>query len=191
MRLTGKSIGSMAVIALLAASNGCRGESGAAERFVRHADHHPLLKLILEEPTAEGFAKVALMRGDVAVRVLAGNGIVYLRESPPNLSPSGQIALLTQVDQGLVRDSEGGYLHDRASCVFISLRDACVVAKETGLFCGGSWAENDTWIVPDGTTVDLNGRRLSKGSVSSKQAFIDDADIASSLENLRLCDPKG
>jgi hypothetical protein len=113
----------------------------------------------------------------------------YEKREDLSVSPGGEFALVHQVDAGYAVAADEAEPHERHYCVFISLVNACVVARETGSICDGRWSdEGGSWTSYSAGEIDLNTWPISASRIASGEMHLAGSPEAD-LTNLRFCDP--
>jgi len=112
-------------------------------------------------------------------------------ESDPATSPDGRYVLVSDVESGEVGMPDGrGSLHERQYCGFIDTRSGCLLARQTGQFCGGHFNDAGVWVSPALSDLTLSeGRPTAEDYASGRLSPSDAPD--GSLDNLLRCDPPG
>lgn len=144
------------------------------------------------DPIGEQYRTLTIFDGTKVVRTLRGEvekGGVFERAEVPVLSPDGNFALLNQIESGEVETSSGAIIHHEvAYCDLLDVRSGCIIAKETGEFCGGTFSSDGKWdnqLYPEFNLAAETPK--AKKYVDGMQRFSDSP--ASSFDNLLLCDP--
>lgn len=174
---------------------GCNDQPALRVSEAQHAVAQPVqlvhpaaLSVEFSIPARDGFRALTFRRGSTVVRTLSDADAVYVKDLPLNVAPRGGFLQITQLDNGLAVAGTGERAyHDRAYCLFVSTQSACVVAKESGEFCGGDWKPDDSWVTPDGASIDLGSRAAARILELAAEDAFDDGDAAYSRENAELC----
>lgn len=144
------------------------------------------------DPIGKRYRTLTILNDGKTVRVLRGEiekGGVFDKINPPELSPDGNFALLHQVESGKAETSNGLVTnHEIAYCELVNLRSGCIIARETGEFCGGTFTQDGRWnnqLYPEFnlTAEAPRAKKYVEGSLRPTDS------PASSLDNLLICDP--
>ncbi|VVN45851.1 hypothetical protein [Pseudomonas fluorescens] len=145
-----------------------------------------------DDPVAGRYSTLTILSGGKVVRILRGgthNGGTFERQDPPNLSPDGNFVLLSQIESGEVEVSNNTFVpHEVAYCDLVYVHSGCIVARETGEFCGGAFSRDGRWdnsLYPD---FNLTAAIPRVSTYAEGKMEITDSP-GSSLENLLVCDP--
>ncbi|QJC80889.1 hypothetical protein [Pseudomonas umsongensis] len=149
-------------------------------------------KLKYSDRIGERYRTFTILRDGKTVRVLRGDvgkGGTFERIDHPILSPDGNIVLLSQIESGEVETSNGSKTyHEVAYCELVDLRNGCIIARETGEFCGGTFSQDGRWensLYPEFSLTTETPR--AKYYADGTQIFADSP--AASFDNLLFCDP--
>ncbi|WP_146041545.1 hypothetical protein [Pseudomonas sp. DP16D-R1] len=144
------------------------------------------------DPIGARYRTLTILDDTKVVRVLRGevdNGGVFEQTEVPVLSPDGNFALINQIESGEVEASSGSITHHEvAYCDLLDVRSGCIIAKETGEFCGGTFSSDGKWnnqLYPEFNLAAETPK--AKNYVGGLQQFSDSP--ASSFDNLLFCDP--
>jgi hypothetical protein len=140
------------------------------------------------------YRNVSVMKhGKLVRRMTLGERSYFLFEYDPDpaTSPDGRYVLVSDVESGEVGMPDGrGSLHERQYCGFIDTRSGCLLARQTGQFCGGQFNDAGAWISPAPPDLTLaDGRPTAEDYASGRLSSSDAPD--GSLDNLLRCDPPG
>jgi len=136
-------------------------------------------------------SRVEIYYGGRLVRTIEAESGEFQEELPLSTSSSGNIALLHRLESGTLHVSPGEVQrYDRYYCNFVDLRNGCILERRAGEFCGGEWAEGDTWRDLDGRKNNLLAKRLTAEQVARPNEPPAD-DAVWSYPNLQHCDPPG
>jgi hypothetical protein len=96
---------------------------------------------------------------------------------------------LSQLESGVVETSSNSNMrHEVAYCELLDARSGCIVARETGEFCGGFFTADGKWENPLYPSFNLASEKpRAKDFVSEKLKPASTPE--SSFENLLVCDP--
>lgn len=118
--------------------------------------------------------------------------VLSVRVRPdPATSPDGRYVLVTDVESGEVGMPDGrGSLHERRYCGFIDTRSGCLLARQTGQFCGGQFNDAGAWASP--ALPDLHPSEVRPTAEDDASGRLSSSDAPDgSLDNLLRCDPPG
>lgn len=140
------------------------------------------------------YRNVSVMKQSKLVRRMALSERSYSLfeyDPDPATSPDGRYVLVTDVESGEVGLSDGrDSLHERQYCGFIDTRSGCVLARQTGQFCGGQFNDAGAWVSPALPDLTLSDGRPTAEDYASGRLSPSDAPDGS-LDNLLRCDPLG
>jgi hypothetical protein len=144
------------------------------------------------DPIGKRYRTLTILNNGKTIRILRGeidNGGTFEKTDPPELSPDGNFVLLNQIESGEVETSSGAVIHHEvAYCELVDLRSGCIIARETGEFCGGTFTRDGRWksqLYPEfHLTAEIP---RAKKYVEGMLKFADSP--ASSFDNLLICDP--
>lgn len=92
-----------------------------------------------------------MKQGNLVRRIALSKRSYSLFEYDPDpaTSPDGRYVLVTDVESGEVGLTDGrGSMHERQYCGFIDTRSGCLLARQTGQFCGGQFNDAGAWVSP-------------------------------------------
>ncbi|WP_313142757.1 hypothetical protein [Stenotrophomonas sp.] len=134
-----------------------------------------------------------IKQGKLVRRIALGKRSYSLFEYDPDpaTSPDGRYVLVTDVESGEVGLTGGrGSLHERQYCGLVDTRSGCLLARQTGQFCGGQFNAAGTWLSPALSDLTLADERPTAEDYASGRLSPSDAPDGS-LDNLLRCDPPG
>lgn len=144
------------------------------------------------EPIGDLYRTIEFVARDKQVRILHGHsssGGAFERDPVPNFSPDHSHILLTQIESDNIEMPNGLVVrHEVAYCNIIDLRTGCIIARETGEFCGGIFTADGKWknaVYPDFDLFTETPRATSylEGKLTPADS------LNTSFENLMACDP--
>jgi len=116
---------------------------------------------------------------------------LFEHDADPATSPDGRYVLVTDVESEEVGLPDGrGSMHERQYCGFIDTRSGCLLARQTGQFCGGQFNAAGTWVSPALPDLTLADERPTAEDYASDRLSPSDAPDGS-IDNLVRCDPPG
>lgn len=138
------------------------------------------------------YLTLTIFRDGNIVRTLRGEsqrGGAFERDDPPFLSPDGNFVLLSQIESGDAEMSDGTVIyHEVAYCNLIDIRNGCILARDTGQFCGGTFTEDGKWKTPLYPDVNLANKASRSNDYAKGTLRSADSPVAS-FDNLLACDP--
>lgn len=163
----------------------------AADEGARKVDLGRKRSLLYEHQLGGRYQTLVIVYGGEVLRKLHGvadKGCLFEYERSPVISSEGRYAVVNQVESD--GDDRGRNSHEVAYCELIDLESGCIVARDTGQFCGGEFTDSGGWR----TFVfqDLNLLEATPAAekyVSGRLSFSDSP--GDSLGNLLVCDPFG
>lgn len=163
--------------------------SGVADDEIRREVDLGGGRLLLYQGELDGrYQSLALVNNGDVLRKLYGvadKGGLFEYDEFPTVSSDGRYAAINQVESGC---DEGKVFHEVAYCELIDLRSGCIVARDTGQFCGGEFTGSGEWRTS--VLEDLNLLEVTPNAekyVIGRMRFSDSP--GDSLENLLVCDP--
>ncbi|WP_146257473.1 hypothetical protein [Stenotrophomonas maltophilia] len=176
------------VLATLASTEDAKAGSG---KWV-HARSNITLRYDGEENGR--YRNLSVMKqGKLVRRIALGKRSYSLFEYDPDpaTSPDGRYVLVTDVESGEVGMPDGRRsLYERQYCGFIDTRSGCLLARQTGQFCGGQFNDAGAWASP--ALPDLHPSEVRPTAEDYASARLSPSDAPDgSLENLLRCDPPG
>lgn len=140
------------------------------------------------------YRNLSVMKQGKLVRRLemsARSHTLFEHNTQPMTSPDGRYVLFTELESGELGSPDGRRSeHERQYCGFIDMLSGCLLARQTGQFCGGQFDDAGAWVspaLPDLTLAD--GRPTAEDYASGRLSPSDTPD--GSLDNLLRCDPPG
>jgi len=116
---------------------------------------------------------------------------LFEHDADPATSPDGRYVLVTDVESGEVASPDGDrFMHEVPYCGFMNTRSGCMVARQTGQFCGGSFNDIGNWASPGLPPVTLTEEGATAEDYASGHRSPSDGPDGS-LDNLLRCDPPG
>lgn len=176
------------VLATLASTEDTKAGSG---RWV-HAGSNITLRYDGEENGR--YRNLSVMKQGTLVRRIELSERSYSLFEPdiePATSPDGKYVFITDIESGEVDLPNGRRsLHERPYCGFIDTRSGCLLARQTGQFCGGHFNDAGSWVSPALPDLILSSGRPTAEDYASGRLSPSDAPDGS-LDNLLRCDPPG
>ncbi|KAB7769648.1 hypothetical protein [Xanthomonas maliensis] len=103
------------------------------------------------------------------------------------MSPDHRFVFLTQIQAGELETEQGTTFRELAYCSLVRTDSGCIVAHETGEFCGGTFTANGGWENPVSGHDDLDASApTARDYIDGKRAPGDAPEAT--LENLLACD---
>lgn len=163
----------------------------AADEGAREVDLGGGRALLYENEIGGRYQALTLIYNGKVLRKLHGvadKGGLFEYERSPAISSDGRYAVINQVESE--GDERGRNSREVAYCELIDLKSGCIIARDTGQFCGGEFTDSGEWR----TFVfqDLNlleSTPAVEKYVSGRLSFSDSP--GDSLANLLVCDPLG
>lgn len=151
-----------------------------------------ILDIRYGDPVGERYRTLTILSDGKVVRTLGGGnerGGAFERTDPPLVSPNGHFVFLTQVESGEAGTPDGSVMHHEvAYCELVDVRSGCIVARETGEFCGGTFTRGGLWDNPIYPNFNLVTEIPGAEDYLEGRLKFTDSPI-SSVENLLVCDP--
>lgn len=167
-------------------------DANAGNEKWTHADSNITLQYDGEQNGR--YQNVSVIRHGKRVRRLAlseRSNALFEHDAHPATSPDGRYVLITDVESGDVTSSDGDRrMHEVAYCGFINTHSGCMVARQTGQFCGGSFNDAGQWVFPGLLPITLAEEGATAEDYASGRRSPSDAPDGS-LDNLLRCDPPG
>ncbi|MBN6149858.1 hypothetical protein JR065_05865 [Xanthomonas sp. AmX2] len=149
------------------------------------------MTLLYGDPTANGrFGRVTIVHNGRAVRTLLGqqdHDGAFEREKSPRLSPDHRFVFLSQIASAELETPQGPITQETAYCNLIDTHSGCIIARETGEFCGGEFAAEGQWDNPVYPDFDLM-KATPKADDYAKGVRKPADSPETSFENLLACD---
>jgi len=161
----------------------------AADEGARKVDLGGGRALLYEGELGDRYQALALVYNGKVLRKLHGvadKGGLFEYERFPVISSDGRYAVVNQVESE--GDERGRNSHEVAYCELIDLRSGCIVARDTGQFCGGEFTDSGEWrtfVFQDLNLLETTP--TAEKYVSGRLSFSDSP--GDSLGNLLVCDP--
>lgn len=174
------------IAALLLLSVGSAAAEGAMK--VDLGGGHALL---YENELGGRYQALALISNGKVLRKLHGvadKGGLFEYERSPVISSDGRYAVVNQVESE--GDERGSNSHEVAYCELIDLMSGCIVARDTGQFCGGEFTDSGEWRTFVFQDLNLLEATPAAEKYVSGRLFFSDSP-GDSLANLLVCDPLG
>lgn len=144
------------------------------------------------DPMGKRYLTLTIFRDGNIVRTLRGesqSGGAFERDDPPFLSPDGNFVLLNQIESGDAERPDGSLIyHEVAYCNLVDVRNGCIVARDTGQFCAGTFTEEGKWKNPLYPDVNLANKTPRANDYAKGKLRSADSPVAS-FDNLLACDP--
>ena len=144
-------------------------------------------------PLEDRYANLTIFNDGKVTRTLSGDQYeegTFEKVVPHFLSKDLTYLHFTQIASGKVELPDGSSKnHEVVYCGIINTRSGCLISKETGSFCGGSFTEDGKWRMPFSPDFDLERQAPKVEDYYPKGLSIADHKPLSSLENLMKCDP--
>jgi hypothetical protein len=144
------------------------------------------VEIIYSNKVGEYFKTVSIRWNGRTIRVLHGSEEdgYYEKDIEPTLSEDENFVLLNKVAAGEVDGpQEESELHEVAYCSIVDVRSGCMIALETGEFCGGEF-DRGSWVSGSKVRLNLTDARPKRKDASNA----DPADVLYSPENLKFCE---
>jgi len=125
---------------------------------------------------------VITLHGDIE------SGGAFKREEPPRTSPNNHYIYISQVEAAEVETPNGPKTSERTYCSLVDVRNGCIIARETGSFCGGTFTKDGKWENSLYPNLDLV-TTAPKISAYSDGRLMPTGSPEASIENLIACDP--
>ncbi|PTA70782.1 hypothetical protein C9412_16610 [Stenotrophomonas sp. Nf1] len=140
------------------------------------------------------YRNLSVMKQGKLVRRLemsARSHTLFEHNTQPMTSPDGRYVLITELESGQLGFPDGRRSeHERQYCGFIDTFSGCLLARQTGQFCGGQFNDAGIWVSPAFPDLAVaDGRPTAEDYASGRLSPSDAPD--SSLDNLLRCDPPG
>ena len=143
------------------------------------------------DQTAGRYLTFKIYRGGDLVRVLYGeveHDGAFEAPATPRVSPDNNFMYLGQLEFAEVETPNGPRLHETAYCNLVDVRNGCIVARETGSFCGGSFTKDGKWDNSVYSDLDLADAAPKARSYAEGKLMPSDSP-KTTIENLMACDP--
>lgn len=163
----------------------------AAEGGVREVNLGGGRALLYQGEIGGRYQTLSLVYNGNVLRKLHGvadKGGLFEYEKSPVVSSDGRYAVVNQVESE--GDGRGRTSHEVAYCELIDLNSGCVVARDTGQFCGGEFTDSGEWRTFVFQDLNLPETTPAAGKYASGRLSFSDSP-GDSLENLLVCDPVG
>ncbi|MFA7895488.1 hypothetical protein [Pseudomonas putida] len=147
--------------------------------------------LLYENELGGRYQALALISNGKVLRKLHGvadKGGLFEYERSPVISSDGRYAVVNQVESE--SDERGSNSHEVAYCELIDLMSGCIVARDTGQFCGGEFTDSGEWRTFVFQDLNLLEATPAAEKYVSGRLFFSDSP-GDSLGNLLVCDPLG
>lgn len=145
-----------------------------------------------EENEGHRYAVLKILDSGRLVRLFRGrddDGGTFEKIEPPHFSEDHKYLLFSQVDSGeVIGPDDLPLYHEVAYCGIVNTRTGCLIARETGEFCGGSFTKEGGWDNPTYPDFDLEAQSPRAWDYAKGRSVPHGGTLAS-LENLLLCDP--
>jgi len=163
----------------------------AADESARKVDLGGGRALLYEHELGGRYQTLVLVyNGDVLRKLhgVADEGGLLEYERSPVISSDSRYAVVNQVESDC--DERGRNSHEVAYCELIDLKSGCIVARDTGQFCGGEFTDSGEWrtVVFQDLNL-LEATPAAEKYVSGRLSFSDSP--SDSLGSLLVCDPLG
>ncbi len=172
-----------------AASPPVHTEPAAAPRATS-PDLSPVV-LTYGDPTADGrFGSVTITHDGQSIRTLLGQEDqdgAFEREKSPRLSPNHRFVFLSQIASAELETPQGPITQEAAYCNLVDTHSGCIVARETGEFCGGKFTSEGQWDNPVYPNLDLM-KATPKADDYAKGVRKPADSPETSFSNLLACD---
>jgi hypothetical protein len=154
--------------------------------------------LILSGKHGNAYKDIVFKDRSGVIHKLFQGRYTYEDEGSKALSPDKKFYMVTQNESGVATSGSGASEeHEVSSCAFIDTRNGCVVKKETGEYCGGTWSGDHGWprldgeIRPIDSSVPSASKLLSayKNSIQTQKEFKSFIKYGVTVDNIMSCDP--
>lgn len=150
------------------------------------------VKIDYQNIVGERYLALTITRNGKTVRTIKGdvnNVGTFERVNPENLSENGEFVIINQIQSGHVLTPNGAPIyHEIAYCNLISTYSGCIIARETGEFCGGIFSETNKWNNPVYSDFDLHFETPKAQDYAQGRRKLSELPD-SSFANLLACDP--
>lgn len=150
------------------------------------------VKIDYQNIVGERYLALTIIRNGKPVRTIKGdidNVGTFERESPANLSKNGEFVIINQIQSNHVLKPNGAPIyHEIAYCNLINTYNGCIIARETGEFCGGTFSETNKWDNPVYSDFDLHFETPKAQDYAQGRRKLSELPD-SSFANLLACDP--
>lgn len=164
---------------------------GAAVERTKEKESSYITDFQYSDTVGERYLTLTILHDGKIVRTLHGErerGGAFERESLPRLSPDNNFVYLSQIESAELETPNGAIISENAYCSLVNVRNGCIVARETGEFCGGTFTSDGKWknsVYPDFNLA---------GATPSASAYVEgklkpSGSPETSFENLLACDP--
>lgn len=147
--------------------------------------------LSYDGPTGSGrFGRVTIVHEGRAVRTLLGQQDqdgAFEREKSPRLSPDHRFVFISQIASAELDTPQGPITQETAYCNLVDTHSGCIVARETGGFCGGKFTSEGQWDNPVYPDFDLM-KAAPKADDYAKGVRKPADSPETSFVNLLVCD---
>lgn len=137
------------------------------------------------------FLSVSFLKGNQTIRELHSepdDSGAFEAEEPPRMSPDGRFVYITQIESAIMETPQGAKKHEVAYCNLVKMNNGCIVARETGEFCGGHFTQNGKWDNPIYPNFDMAAAAPKASDYASRNRRPTDSPEGT-LDNLLACDP--
>lgn len=166
------------------------GELAAADGLISLNDVKQGDWLKYDGPAMEFYLAVDIYHEGKRVRRLRGdaqNGGLFVKEVPPHLSPDGYYVSLNQLESAELETPSGRKMAETAYCSLVDVRSGCIVARETGSFCDGTFTSDGKWKTSLFSELDLVAASPKADAYANKK-LRPAGSPETSYENLLACD---
>lgn len=163
----------------------------AATERVKEKESSNGIDFQYDDQVGERYLTLTILRDGKTVRTLrAGiqNGGAFEPDDPPRLSPDNHFVFLSQIESGELETPNGPVTREVAYCNLVDVYSGCIVARETGQFCGGAFTRDGKWKNPLYPDVNLANKTPRANDYAKGKLRPADSPNAS-FDNLLACDP--
>lgn len=170
---------------LLSTASYCLADEGTKEKNSGRAS-----TLKYSDPAGDRYLTLQIFRDGNIVRALHGEierGGAFDYEESPLASSDGHFILINQIESAKLETPNGPIITNRAYCSIVDVRSGCIVARDTGQFCGGAFTSDGEWKTP--VYPDLNLSATAPKAKAFVKGQLRPADSPeTSFDNLLACD---
>lgn len=167
------------------------GSYVSADKLAKEEISNNIGDFLYGDPVGERYLTLKLLSNGKVVRILHAeleSGGAFEREVLPRLSPDGNFFFLTQVESAELETPNGPVISETAYCSLVGVHNGCVVARETGEFCGGTFTLDGQWA--NSLYPEFNLAAVTPSADAYAMGKLKPVGTPeTSFENLMACDP--